>query len=301
MKLFRYAPGTLFFHSCRAFSNIIPGRSGTDVDHNTRMNNNIPIIPPESVIPKLSKIHHDAARLCRDVYDDEYLLSCEGFVDDKETDCQVSLTKEGSTIFVCFRGSDSKQDWKLNFKSSFTEFPIYSGRKVHTGFLMQWLSVKEKVIFQLLHMLQKYEGQIDKITFTGHSLGSNSMLALLSIFENRAQHSIEGIEMDGITFGGPRIGNKKFKEAFESKISCTRIVLDRDLVTRVPFWSNYRHIGNPIQIRENEIINRDTSTWETITWLLKGIVLERDFGVKDHDINRYYKEIGEIVYNNDSE
>lgn len=299
MKLFRYVPGPLILQSCKAFSNNIFGKSGRGLNHETRMMSTTPIIPSESVIPKLSKVHHDAARLCRDVYDDDYLFSCEGFVDDKDTDCQVSLTKEDRTIFVCFRGSDSKQDWKLNFKSSFTEFPIDSGRKVHTGFLMQWLSVKEKVIFQLLHMLQKYNGEIDKITFIGHSLGATSQLALLSVFENRAQNSIVDIEMDGITFGGPRIGNKSFKDEFESKVSCTRIVLDRDLVTRVPFWSNYRHIGNPIQIRENTIINRDTSTWETLTWLFKGIVFERDFGIKDHDINRYYKEIGDILYNDE--
>lgn len=299
MRLLTYMRIPLFLHSCKAFTTILTGvpKKGSVNPYLVKMTSNENMFENEHVT--LSNKHHVAARLCRDVYDDKYLMSCEEFIDNSETDCQVIITKEEKTIFVCFRGSDSKQDWKLNFKSSFTQFPFNSARKVHTGFAIQWLSVKEGVIDKLRIMLDKYDGKVDRVIFCGHSLGSISNLALLSITTDKREMIKKEIIVEGITFGGPRIGNKEFKDYFEKHASCTRIVLDRDLVTRVPFWYGYRHVGDPIQIRKDKLLYRDTTTWETITWLLKGIFLERDFGVKDHDINRYYKEIGNIIFNNE--
>jgi len=104
-----------------------------------------------------------------------------------------------------------------------------------------------------------------------------------------------------VTFGSPRYCNDKFKEYIENKADCTRIVLDRDVITRAPLpIFGYVHVGKPVQIREDCVIRRDTTTMESIHWMLLGLP-RGDIGVRDHFINNYRDAISGWLIQNDIE
>lgn len=242
----------------------------------------------------LTSVHRTAAHLCRDVYDDAHLASCEEYVDHPATDFQCSMTVDGDRLFVAVRGTEKKQDWKNNVHCSLTEYPEGSGRKVHNGYLLQWLSVKEEVMPKIDAMIEKHN--IKKVTFCGHSAGAVVVLVALHFAErSKSIGEPTDIDADVVTFGSPRLGNAAFKKHFEENISCIRTVLDRDIVTRVPFWGGYEHVGKPVQIRDGEVLDRDTSNWEAAKWLARGIVADHEVGVSDHSMQRYCSYIENLL------
>lgn len=243
----------------------------------------------------LTKVHQSAARLCRDVYDNKYMVSCESYVDHPPTDFQCCITKEGNRLFIAVRGTEKKQDWKNNVHCSLTEYPLGSGRKIHTGYLLQWLSVQQEVMGKIDMMLTKYGGDVSCVTFCGHSAGAITVLVALHFAERAKTQQASGITADCVTFGSPRLGNAAFKKHFEENVSCTRAVLDRDIVTRVPFWAGYVHVGKPIQIRDNEILHRDTSNCDAVLWMALGFARNREVGIADHCMLRYCDYIDNIM------
>lgn len=250
---------------------------------------------PKPSTTKLTKLHQTAERLCRDVYDDKYLISCEAHVFHPPTDFQCSITVEGDVLFVAVRGTEKKQDWRNNVKCSLLEYPLYSKREIHVGYLLQWLSVQSEVMLKVDNMLEKHKSVVNSVTFCGHSAGSITVLAALHFAERGKLDATKRIQSNAVTFGSPRLGNKHFKKYFEENVSCTRIVLDRDIVTRVPFWGGYVHVGSPIQIRDKEVLYRDTSGWEAMVWLARGVVSNREVGVGDHCMSRYCSYIDNLL------
>lgn len=244
---------------------------------------------------KLTGQHQTAARLCRDVYDDTYLHAQEAYANHPPTDFQCCMQVEGDVLFVAVRGTEKKQDWKNNVKCSLIEYPLNSKRKVHVGYLLEWLSVQDEVMFKIDEMIDKHKDNINKVTFCGHSAGTVAVLAALHFTERGKIDKSKSMQSDAITFGSPRLGNKHFKEYFEQNVPCTRIVLDRDVVTRVPFWGGYKHVGQPIQIRDKNVLHRDTSSFEASLWLARGVVTNHEVGVSDHSIARYCAHIDKWV------
>ena len=239
---------------------------------------------------KLTKEHLMSAKFCKSVYNDTFLRSCEEFIDHPNTDVQVGIIIEGSTLIICFRGSDNIVDWKNNFRFDRSEFPHGSKRRYHTGFLLQYLSVKHELIEKIERVLSNHRIDLDKIIFTGHSAGGQCTIAAYDLMEFvRDKH---GLELQVVTFGSPRLCNSEFEEHFESSIDCTRYVNDRDIITRLPMkhMGGYRHLGKVIQMRNNQLIYRDTSVPEALSLLFRGI-WNFDVGVKDHDIEEYIKNI----------
>ena len=236
-------------------------------------------------IPKFDPIILETAKLCEKVYDDKFLKRSE-HVENRDSDCQATITKSGTKVFVAFRGSDSVQDWRSNFRSLLVSYPAKSENKVHAGFLIQWISVKDDLLGKLGKII-KEDRLIEDVFFCGHSAGIVCCLAALD-FEKQNKSKLN---IEVVTFGAPRMGNKAFKDNIESKMKCTRIVLDRDIVTRLPFkFLGYRHIGEPYQLRENSIINRETSAIESLWWMFLGIG-KADIGIKDHFIDNYVEAI----------
>lgn len=235
----------------------------------------------------LTKKHEKCAKLCQDVYVDDHLKTYD-HIDQQETDMQVAFVVEEEELIIVFRGSDSSTDWFHNFWMAKTEYPKGSGVYVHSGFLSQVMSIRTILKRKIKTHIEDSKGSIKKITFTGHSAGINCQLAAyLSIDDT-------DLPIEVITFGAPYMGNKKFKEIMESRCDCTRIVLDRDIITRMPLVPGYVHCGKPIQIRNKEVLQRETSSLEHIHWLLLGAP-SADFGVKDHLIWRYYGAIKKWV------
>ena len=239
----------------------------------------------------MTKEHLQAARLCHKVYDDDYLHAAERFVDSESTNVQCAMTFEDHKLFVVFRGTDDMVDWYHNFQANLVKYPANSESEFHAGFLVQWLSVKQEVENKIVEMIQSRRDAVDAIVLTGHSAGCPS--ACLCAIELA---NVNNIDVRVVTFGSPRFANDVFKEDFEEnkKISCSRIVLDRDLVTRFPVSYTYAHVGKPLQLRGDHVLERDTSVLETIQWCLLGIP-RMDLGFRDHDVQNYVKEIEKLL------
>ena len=252
----------------------------------------------------MTQEHLDAARLCHKVYDDEFLHQSERFVDAPTTDVQCSMSvpsDQQNKLYVVFRGSDDFNDWFHNLKMDLVKYPnefSNPGSQCHTGFLIQWLSVKQEIQEKIGEMIELRP--IDTIVLTGHSAGSPA--ACLCALELGQSLDLKNIDVQVITFGSPRFSNQFFKDDFEAQkhLKCTRIVLDRDLVTRFPttLYSEYKHVGKPLQLRgqQQHVLQRDTTNFEAFIHFLLGI-LSLDVGVSDHLIENYVEEIETLLKN----
>ena len=238
----------------------------------------------------VSEDHLILVKYCEKVYKDDYLEDADEFVDNKETGCQCIMFKDASRdrIVVCFRGSDSATDWKYNFYMTTTEYPKKSGRNVHSGFQVQWLSVKNEVKRELEKLIGLHN--TTKITFCGHSAGTICCIAAYDLGEELGVNQ----EIDVVTFGSPRFCDEAFQKYFNSRYKCTRIVLDRDVITLCPFGVfGYHHVGNLIQITDNRIIRKELTLWQKVSWFLLGLP-KIDFGIRDHFIFNYKDEIAKL-------
>lgn len=259
----------------------------------------------------MTQEHLEAARLCHKVYDDEYLHESERFVDSPTTDVQCSMSvstncNQHNKLYVVFRGSDDFNDWFHNLKMDLVRYPnklSNPNSQFHTGFLIQWLSVKQEIQRKIGEMIELRRGRedckpIDTIVLTGHSAGSPP--ACLCALELGQSLDLKNIDVQVITFGSPRFSNQFFKEDFEAQkhLKCTRIVLDRDLVTRFPtsLNSEYKHVGKPLQLRGDHVVQRDTTNFEAFRHFLLGIP-RADLGFIDHDVENYVKEIENLLKN----
>jgi triacylglycerol lipase len=85
-----------------------------------------------------------------------------------------------------------------------------------------------------------------RLIITGISLGGG--LAAISYVDIRATNEFKDIEV--ITFGAPRVGNKKWAKWFDTLTESTRIYIRRDPIAFLPRCisphCNYRQTGNPI-------------------------------------------------------
>jgi putative lipase involved disintegration of autophagic bodies len=85
-----------------------------------------------------------------------------------------------------------------------------------------------------------------RLIITGISLGGG--LAAISYVDIQATGEFDNIEV--ITFGAPRVGNKKWAKWFDTLTQSTRIYIRRDPIAFLPRCltpiCNYRQTGNPI-------------------------------------------------------
>ena len=240
-----------------------------------------------AIKPHLTKDHLHIAKLCRDVYSKD-VEELDTFVQSKDTGIQATVTLEGTRAIICFRGSNQLKDWFLNLNMGKVPFLSRkhsdSENKVHSGFFIGHNSVKSKIYTKLKVIVDS--GNCESILFCGHSLGS--VLSILSAFD---YVNPKKIPISVVTFGSPRIGNKTFAENFNKEISCLRIVNDRDVVSVAPFqFMKFYHVGETIQLKQDEVVVGDNTMWERVSWRFRGI-FDFDFGIRDHKMPKYIEEI----------
>lgn len=122
-----------------------------------------------------------------------------------DTEC-YGFTRHRELVVV-FRGTDSVADWVTDMKSGRQEVESIIGKvEVHGGFVAHLARVWEA----LSDRLTKHDGVIYMI---GHSLGG--ACAQLAAYRAR----VCGLEVARVvTFGGPRVGNQSFADAYDSSL-----------------------------------------------------------------------------------
>ena len=94
-------------------------------------------------------------------------------------------------------------------KTKFQDLCFYQGfvPEVHTGFYLQFLTVRDFLVTHLIGCKER------EIVFTGHSLGG--ALATIGAAYTKAYFSEKVV--DCITFGSPRVGDSLFVKFFQTK------------------------------------------------------------------------------------
>ncbi len=203
---------------------------------------------------------------CQPEEPDEKLI----FINDKKTDVQCFLRIKGSTLIIVFRGSDSKKDWKVDFKFWETivlHKGLSSKIRVHAGFISTYRSQSVR------GEIHKYMDEtIKKVYVTGHSYGA--ALAVLCAIDLKYKFPQRDYEV--IVFGCPRVGNNAFKKFYNLRLFKTiRVENKRDVVPRVPFaFLGYRHVGTKIRIGKNSFL--------------------KPFSMKEHTLQEYYSNIWDV-------
>ncbi|CAJ1948070.1 unnamed protein product [Sphenostylis stenocarpa] len=154
-------------------------------------------------------------------------------------------------IVIAYRGTATCLEWLENLRATLTHLPMPCKRlrnfpkdqttppMVETGFLSLYTSPcnstisLQHILRQEIHqILQTYAGEPLSLTVTGHSLGA--ALATLTAYDLNT--TFLRLPMTTVlSFGGPRVGNRGFREHMENQgIKVLRVVNSDDVVTKVP-------------------------------------------------------------------
>lgn len=228
--------------------------------------------------------------LCQTVYNDdiEYTI----YDGNPSEDAQMMSCEIDGTLFLVFRGTESKED-VLNtlqfFKNGFL------GCHIHSGFHKQYASIRLFIV-SIINNYKEKESNMQVIC-TGHSLGG--ALAMIAALDIQTQM---GVEVSCITFGAPRVGNWKFKEMYCKNVSDSyRFVNWLDPIPCLPpRFLFYYHCDDAIYLKkdtkeENRICSILNSIIESVyTYILYPMNFMGFIPVKVHGIEEYCDRIEEI-------
>jgi len=202
------------------------------------------------------------------------------WIEHKGSDTQGFIAIDSNdVVYLVWRGSSSKKDFQND--ASVQKFPfIEPGEKIHIGFKSSWESVKE-LVYKTLMGLER----IESIVICGHSLGG--AVATLSAYAIHKELGIDRIEC--CTIGSPRVGNKKFKENYDSTpIKTLRIVHHNDVVTRSP-KIGYHHVNHELRIDDEGNVIIPKYDLKRILRFIKSVITLNT--VKDHMTDKYLAAI----------
>ena len=211
-------------------------------------------------------------------------LSLAKWIDHKESDTQGFIATKDNTIYVVWRGSSSKKDFQNDASVDKVPF-LKDGEKVHIGFLSSWDSVKDLTFNILDATIKKNKSDEINITVCGHSLGA--AVSTLSSYAIKNKYTNANIKCCNI--GSPKVGNKKFKDNYNSAgIKTMRIVHNNDVVTRSPKFGYY-HVDTELRIDSDGNIKKWMIDWQRAWGFIKDLFKGQT--VKDHMTDGYISAI----------
>ncbi|KAJ9171177.1 hypothetical protein P3X46_014574 [Hevea brasiliensis] len=150
-------------------------------------------------------------------------------------------------VVIAFRGTATCLEWLENLRATLSHLPKVDSDKgpkrhgpmVESGFWSLYTSgttmgpsLQEMVREEIERLLKSYGDEPLSLTITGHSLGA--ALAILSAYDIKTTFKYAPI-VTVISFGGPRVGNRSFRQHLEKQgTKVLRIVNSDDLITKVP-------------------------------------------------------------------
>ncbi|KAL5799001.1 hypothetical protein ACOSQ2_003821 [Xanthoceras sorbifolium] len=150
-------------------------------------------------------------------------------------------------VIIAYRGTATCLEWLENLRATLTHLPTdgseprtdASGPMVESGFLSLYTSksamspsLQEMIHEEIKRLLETYGDEPFSLTITGHSLGA--ALATLTAYDIKTNFK-QAPMVTVISFGGPRVGNRNFRQHLENQgTKVLRIVNSDDLITKVP-------------------------------------------------------------------
>ena len=217
------------------------------------------------------------ANLCKRSY--SHKLDSFDFYENSITETELYIQKEKNKATIVFRGTDEKEDWGYNLKFKQTCFYGYNDNlKLHRGFFEKFTSVQSYLFDQLISFDQSTD---NTFIVTGHSLGG----ALSTVCALAIKMKFPFATVKCVTFGAPRVGNRKFVNTFDTRIDAfARVVNENDPACAVPPPVFYRHTCNSVHIGKK-------SKWKTLWAMITNSVDCLDNTSFDHSISNYIKNL----------
>jgi triacylglycerol lipase len=200
------------------------------------------------------------------------------FVADRTSDTEGYVLLNDRVSIVAARGTEPLhiEDWISDLRC--TQIHHRFGR-VHRGFSIAYASVRKQI-----RKLLKPVPRLRPVIFTGHSLG-----AAISTIAS-ADYLDEFVHTHLITFGSPRVGDRKFAEHLNRSVWTRRHVNNNDIVPRCPYVG-YFHVGNCSYFDRNGNCSYNPPfrrmVWDSIVGRIRDLGSAGSDGVKDHSMNKY--------------
>lgn len=234
----------------------------------------------------------ELALYARMAYDEPPTIRCES------TDTNILIRELPDCVIVACKGTASLRNFITDAEAwrSYTKYG-----EVHSGFWYAWQSV-EADVFKALDRFDIYASSPKPVFWVGHSLGG--ALAMIGALRTQRRMILAGV----YTFGCPRIGDKKFRFAYELFLGTSTFttIYDCDIVPRVPGWlAGYRRPGHDefISALDSRRIVQDPvftyRLWSDVLALWKGWRGGRnpeflDELIRDHHIDKYISALENI-------
>jgi hypothetical protein len=192
-------------------------------------------------------LHVKCSELCgqaylpvKDISFDKFGLKLVKYLESKKTDTQgfVAVDDINMVLFVVFRGTRGKDDIVIDLKFSQISFTMKNGKSyAHMGFVEAYQSIDKQIRDIDLSKYSNYD-----IVVTGHSLGG----ALATLAASTAHFPTQ---TRVVTFGSPKVGDKKFVKNFATAVpNCSRVVFEADVVPFLPTLPQYEHVHGELRI-----------------------------------------------------
>ena len=136
-------------------------------------------------------------------------------------------------IIIAFRGTNGIVDLINDCRAGLVSFPYGQGN-VHKGFLEAVESIKAGIINKLKELINNNPDL--NIYVTGHSKGG-AMATLTGLIIAR---ELSGFKVQVLTFGSPRVGDKKFSDNYN--ISLFRYESFLDCIPHIPFSTQEKEL-----------------------------------------------------------
>lgn len=173
-------------------------------------------------------------------------------------------------IVIALRGTATCLEWLENLRATLTPLDgDGNGAMVESGFLSLYKSktsvtpsLQEMIHEEIKRLIETYKNEPLSLTITGHSLGA--ALATLTAYDIKTKFKKSPL-VTVISFGGPRVGDRRFREELERQgTKVLRIVNSDDLITKVPGFVE-KEEGDDVDVHVG------SSGWSR--WIQKGIGL----------------------------
>lgn len=217
---------------------------------------------------------------------------------ESSNDAQCFTIKYRNRLIVCFRGTESIQDWitdamVLQVPMDLEGVEDEERPQVHCGFLRQFRSIQDDIT-RIIHDYV-IQTEMPRILFTGHSLGG--ALATLASLEYGIKY--RHVPVNCVTFGSPRVGNDVFVRYFNHVTDeSLRFVNQEDPIPGVPTELRFEHVPGIRYIdRRNRIHNEITENRECNFMMdcCLSVCTRTQNPIEDHRCSNYYENICRIT------